>query len=319
MVRGRGDDRFGGAKARLVHAVAAAGLLLPAAPSLAAGAPAGATIVNTAYVSHREAGETVVAASNAIATTVAEMVDFSVTFLRAQRLTARTEALAFRLLNLGNSRRAFVLSLASVAGFDASSCKVYLDPTGREDFVLANVALYDPARPPELDPGAAMQVWTVCDSDASVVGQVSLEAWPTTRSSDTGAGVVWVRRTARALGEVATPSTVFASLNKSQVVLDRKGGTRALPGSTITYTLDADIQGSGVARGAMVTDPIPAGSTYVAGSLQLDGQALSDLADADAGELAGGQITVRLGDVVAPAKRTVTFKVVINAQESVTP
>lgn len=306
MIFGRGDIGFGGAKARLVHGVLAAGMLA-ASSALAAETPVGTTIANTAHVSYRDGAALVSAASNPVTTSVAELIDFSVRHLRVVRLSARTEALAFRLVNLGNSRRAFALS---VEGAAAAGCRIYLDPTGREAFDLANVTPYDPARPPELDPGASIQVWAVCDSDTSVVGAVSLKAWPVPRSGDEGAA--WVRQTSVASGETSQPSAVAASLAKSQSVADRKGRSRAVAGAVITYALTASIQGRGVAEAAVVSDPVPAGTTYVAGSLRLDGQVLTDQAGDDAGELAGGVVTVRLGDVAAPAQRVVTFQVAIN-------
>ncbi|KSB87753.1 hypothetical protein AS593_00560 [Caulobacter vibrioides] len=313
MVSGRGDIGFEGGKTLFVHGALAAGLLAaltlaqtPAA-AYAAETPAGATIANTAHVSYRDGTATVSSASNPVTTSVAELIDFSVRYLRVVRLSARSEALAFRLANLGNSRRAFALS---VEGAAASRCKIYLDPTGRETFEPANVTLYDPARPPELDPGASIQVWTVCEGDGSAVGQVDLKAWPVSKPGDGQAA--WARQTSVASGEVSQPSAVAASLAKSQSVTDRKGRARAVAGSTITYTLAASIQGRGVAQAVTVSDPIPAGATYVAGSLRLDGQALTDQSGDDAGELAGGAVSVRLGDVVAPAQRVVTFQVVIN-------
>ena len=70
--------------------------------------------------------------------------------------------------------------------------------------------------------------------------------------------------------------------------------------------------GSGSLTGAAITDPIPAGTTYVPGSLTLNAVSLSDVADADAGSVAAGTVTVNLGTVTAPATNTVTFQVTIN-------
>lgn len=118
-------------------------------------------------------------------------------------------------------------------------------------------------------------------------------------------------------GGTSQPATfhvgkVSAQLIKTQSVVDPTGGARAIPGSVVTYSLEARF-GSGVALSqAMVSDPIPAGATYVAGSLTLDGAPLSDAADSDAGRFAGAGIEVGLGDIAAPTVRTVTFKVRIN-------
>jgi hypothetical protein len=50
----------------------------------------------------------------------------------------------------------------------------------------------------------------------------------------------------------------------------------------------------------------------VAGSLTVDGAALSDADDSDAGRFGAGAIEVALGDVEAKSSRFVTFKVRID-------
>jgi uncharacterized repeat protein (TIGR01451 family) len=107
----------------------------------------------------------------------------------------------------------------------------------------------------------------------------------------------------------ATPGFV-----KTQAVV---GGGPPVPGATIEYTLTLNITGSGMLTGVRIDDLIPAGTTYVAGSLRLDSVALSDGADTDSGRfittpLPGVQIEVVLGSVVAPVTHVVVFRVTIN-------
>jgi hypothetical protein len=59
-------------------------------------------------------------------------------------------------------------------------------------------------------------------------------------------------------------------------------------------------------------DPVPAGTTYVAGSMRLNAAGLSDAVDADAGRFTGTGVQVDLGTLVAPATRAVTFRATIN-------
>jgi hypothetical protein len=61
-----------------------------------------------------------------------------------------------------------------------------------------------------------------------------------------------------------------------------------------------------------VSDSVPTGTSYKTGSLTLDGSALTDAADGDAGSFAGSGIAVNLGTVASGATRTVTFKVKID-------
>ena len=69
---------------------------------------------------------------------------------------------------------------------------------------------------------------------------------------------------------------------------------------------------SGMSVGGPRVYHIPAGTTYRPGTLTLEGGALSDAADADAGEFTGTGIAVRLGTVAGGGARTVTFQVAID-------
>ena len=129
---------------------------------------------------------------------------------------------------------------------------------------------------------------------------------------DDAAVPVWTSARATATNAYRIIDGLSAELVKSQSVVDRMGRPRAIKGATVTYTLAARLEGWGVARDLTIGDPIPAGSTYVPGSLRLDGAALTDDADGDVGQASADGILVRLGDVPAPALRTVTFQVLIN-------
>jgi fimbrial isopeptide formation D2 family protein len=102
------------------------------------------------------------------------------------------------------------------------------------------------------------------------------------------------------------------SFVKSASVADPFGGSTQVPGATITYTLAATIGGNGSLANLRITDPVPAGTTYTAASITLDGAALTDAADADSGSFSGTGISVGLGNVAAGTTRTVTFKVKID-------
>ena len=90
---------------------------------------------------------------------------------------------------------------------------------------------------------------------------------------------------------------------------------KAVPGAKLTYTITATVSGSDTATAVVITDQIPAKSTYVAGSLKLNGTALSDMADGDAGSVDGGPVTVSvgLGNLTsASPPQVISFDVTIN-------
>jgi uncharacterized repeat protein (TIGR01451 family) len=83
---------------------------------------------------------------------------------------------------------------------------------------------------------------------------------------------------------MTAPSFDFA--DKS--VTDAGGNSQASVGETLTYRIAATNTGNTDATSVIITDAIPADTTYVPGSLKLDGVALTDAADGDAGEVVGG-------------------------------
>jgi uncharacterized repeat protein (TIGR01451 family) len=106
------------------------------------------------------------------------------------------------------------------------------------------------------------------------------------------------------------------SVVKSAVVSDLGGGSTPAPGSTITYSLLVNVAGTGPVANLVITDPLPPFTSYVAGSLLLDGTPLSDGVDGDAGDFGGttaNQVTVALGSAAGgSASRTISFAVTIN-------
>jgi uncharacterized repeat protein (TIGR01451 family) len=108
---------------------------------------------------------------------------------------------------------------------------------------------------------------------------------------------------------------ILLSAVKSQAVQDPFGGNQPIPGAAIAYQIVVTATGTGIATGVAFTDPIPASTTYVAGSLRLNGAPLTDAADADAGSfaLAPARVAVGLGNLTSAAgPQTIDFRVTIN-------
>ncbi len=91
-------------------------------------------------------------------------------------------------------------------------------------------------------------------------------------------------------------------------------------GDTLTYTVAVQNTGQDGATGTTFSDPIPAGTNFVPGSIRLNGAVVSDAAGDDLGEFAGGSVAVRLGTgataaaggTLAPnASATVSFQVTV--------
>ena len=84
-------------------------------------------------------------------------------------------------------------------------------------------------------------------------------------------------------------------------------------GDTLTYTVDVANTGQDGATGTTFSDLIPEGTAFVPGSIELNGAPLTDAADGDSGEFAGGRVVARLG-TLAPTtgSATVSFQVTVD-------
>ena len=110
-------------------------------------------------------------------------------------------------------------------------------------------------------------------------------------------------------------SLASLALVKAAAIADPFGGSEAVPGAVITYTLTATVAGSGSISDLRVTDIIPTGTTYEAGTLALDAASLTDADDADAGKAGASGIDVLIGSAAAGSNYTITFNVKIDAQQ----
>lgn len=110
----------------------------------------------------------------------------------------------------------------------------------------------------------------------------------------------------------------------TKTVKDVNGGV-AMPGDVLEYELTAINSGNDNAIGVVLTDPIPAGVTYVPGSLTITAGpnmgAKTDAAADDQGEFAANTVTVRLGvgadaiqggSMAIGTSSTITFQVTID-------
>jgi uncharacterized repeat protein (TIGR01451 family) len=97
-------------------------------------------------------------------------------------------------------------------------------------------------------------------------------------------------------------------------IVDPQGSAVVMSGALLTYRITATLSGSGIAGNLTITDPLPAATTYVPGSIAVNGIARSDAADADNAQyLAGSRtVAVSLGNVTAPAKVVITLRATIN-------
>ncbi|HNP35007.1 MAG TPA: hypothetical protein PKK10_04065 [Woeseiaceae bacterium] len=307
--------------------------------ALASGVPPGTVIENQATVSFDLGGTPTTLMSNTTSLTVNERIDVAAVLQSAQVLTAAGDterALLFRVTNTGNGTEAFTLAIDNlITGDDfdpeASVPSIYFDTDGSGDLSAADQAYVAGTNEPVLATDAFIDVFLVNDIPVTAVnGDIGRSQLTVKSVTGTGAaGTVYA-----GAGDGGTEAIIGASTGeavdvgeyivadvqinvlKSQVVGDPFGGTEPIPGATITYTIAVDVTGSGTATASVLNDPVPAFSSYVAGSLRLNAVALTDATDADAGELdttAAPAVVVRLGDLtLADGTQTIEFQVRID-------
>lgn len=311
--------------AKISRTLMTAGVLIGAGMPLYAQANAGATIVNIASASLSISGEVMQISSNSVSTRIDERLDVA---LQATGTNASTDAssnaaVPFQLTNSGNGNEAFTLT-ASTSGMSTTAIAMAIDVNSNGIFDPGiDVEIATGAATPALAPGASLRLLVRLSGVASLSnGRVALRAAAVTGTGSQGAmfaalgdgGSDAIVGSTGAIALAETPlvaGTAEANLLKSQQVVAPDGSATPMSGATITYRLEV-VTGAGAGvTAAEITDPVPAGTTYVAGSLQIEGAAISDADDGDAGRFDGTAIRVALGDIAQTTTRVVTFQVKI--------
>jgi uncharacterized repeat protein (TIGR01451 family) len=309
--------------------------------ALAAGTRAGTPIDNTATASFDGPDGRVELPSNTVSITVDELLDVTVDSSDpgdvATSPDADDEVLTYLVTNTGNGSEAFTLTADTARpgdDFDTALVQIVLDTNGN--------GVYDPGEDeiyvaggndPVLEPDANITVFIInnipADAEDGQRAEVSLTAEAVT---GTGAPGTVFDGQGDGGGDAVVGTTgaddddsgffiiqaASIALVKEATVLDPFGGTSAVPGSIITYSLIATVTGSGTLENVVISDPIPANTIYQTETITLEGASLTDADTADdAGAFDGTAISVDLGDVPGGQTRTITFQVEID--DEVTP
>lgn len=301
--------------------------ILPTAV-LAQGTAAGSLISNVATVTYEMNGISLNAISNTAVDQIDQLLDLQVVWSDVSNVAVAegdsAKALTFTLANLGNGTDQFALTTAPAptSDFAITSPQIYRDTNGNGVFdisldqIISNVTL-------AADEVATLFVVGDIPTGTSPANAVSKNLF-TVRSLTGGSGVAGTIYAGAGIdgssavdgvrGGVDETIGVF-QVNSIGVLLVQSSTTAGADlwtGSIVTYTLEVSFVGEGVVDNLIVNDPIPAGTTYVAGSLKLDEGSLSDAVDADKGSFDGQQISVDFGtvsqSVTAPFVHHIAFK-----------
>lgn len=291
---------------------------------------AGTVISNTASASYQTGGAQQTVQSNELQIRVDELLDVAVASQDSAPVPASgSSVLTFRVTNTGNGPEAFTVTAdPAVAGnpFNPTVVALALDSNGNGIYDEGDAVLANGGALPPIDPDAFVTVFVVLDTAGAPDGQTARVDLTVRAQTGTGApGTLFAGQgvgggDALAGGSGADDSATGAvlasvasvSLQKSAIIVDPFGGTEPVPGSVVTFEIVAQIAGSGAIADLAISDAIPTGTTYRAGSLRLDGTGLTDAADGDAGQFSAAGIAVQIGSAQVGTTPTVVFDVIID-------
>jgi uncharacterized repeat protein (TIGR01451 family) len=332
----------------LAAAVVATAAFLTPQSAQAAGTVAGTTVSNTATVNFNVGSVPQTAVSASVDFVVDNRVNVTVTATGGPSVIpgSTDQVLSFTVQNDGNKTQGYGLSAVFGSGITMNNVRIYIDNGTLGSFDVADV-LYTPGtNAGDLAPDANMRILIVADTPSTAVdGNTStysllattLNAGTTTVTAEyTGADnanteeVVFADASGPAdvhaptaqdgrhsASSTYTVSTAALTVTKtSAVISDPANGTtnpKRIPGATVRYTITVTNNGAANASNVVITDPIPANTTYAGSSLTLNTASLTDVVDLDAGSVGAGGVTVNAGTLNSGGSTaTITFDVTIN-------
>lgn len=319
--------------------------LLAGGDILANGTPAGTNIVCPVTADYKRGGVQQPTQNASTSFVVDRLVNVTVT--RNSDPTAAPNQpnvpMSFRVTNTGNATQRYALEALSRATntWTMNNVRIYRDNNGSGTWDAADTLYADAATFGDLASDASFSVLIVADTPGTAVnGQTavydlvatSVDAATLTASVQTtgpntlGVDSVLIDSAGSAAGDAArdgrhsasgifTVKTISVTMSKTVTILDQWGGNLPIRGATLRYTIAVTAAGTGTAQNVVVSDPLPANTAFVPNTLRLNTALLSDIADADAGDMGGttqGAVTVKLGDLTsASPTQTIVFDVKI--------
>ncbi|MCH9673360.1 MAG: hypothetical protein K0U93_18115 [Gammaproteobacteria bacterium] len=312
----------------------------------AVGTGAGSLIRNTATANYQVGGVAATPVTGVVDITVDELIDVEVSWQDGANVVVSSpdtgDVLTFRVTNTGNGSEAFGLTtVQNLTGdqYDPNVTQVFIESNGTPGLQTTGATPDTAAtNTGALAADANLTVYVVSDTPGSLTngntGNVQLTAQATTAGADTAARGATLTGLGDGgvdaiVGEDATGgsganheaigtyvvSTVTVALTKSVVsIVDPFGGTQEIPGARINYQIQVVISGTGTADNLIITDPIPANTTYAPNSIFLNTVLMTDAQDTDAADFgltAANTVTANLGNVTA-GTHVILLSVTIN-------
>jgi len=278
-----------------------------ASPVLAVGTPAGTVISNQATVDYTDTnGNPLQTLSNIVTTVVSQVATVTVDPDRASPANpGDTIYYAHDVTNGSNGDDTIDLTAASSNGWVTA---LYADNDSSGTFTPGDTLLTDSDGDLAVDTGLMAM-----NGIFGIIAAVTVPAGTASGTVDT----LIVTGTSSfnvAVSDIATDTTTILAPDMSVAKGVAPAGPQP-PGTVLTYTITVTNNGSGAALAVILTDPMPATTTYVAGSITLGGFGKTDVDlddEADFNVTTGGAITVSIGALAPGGSAVVTFQVTID-------
>lgn len=216
----------------------------------------------------------------------------------------------FHICNSGNNPDTFTLTrnaLTTPAIFNA----LYFDNDGSGTITSADTLIrLNETASPQLPPGGCIGVLASIDTN-DISPQSSMVISITARSNTANAAGVRVDDSGTIINGVGQGPRLTAPDDPNappSKLVNGVGQLTVNSGAQVTYTIAFRNQGDSIARNVIVADQLPSAIQYLAASLQLNDQNLSDAIDGDAGSVQNGRIEVHIATVNPGDLNRITFK-----------
>jgi uncharacterized repeat protein (TIGR01451 family) len=276
--------------------------------AMATGTPAGTGITNQATVTYQDATATpYTSLSNIVTTIVSQVASIQIAPDNAANAApSDTLYYAHTVTNFGNNNDVFDVTASSSQGWTTS---LYRDVNNNGTFESAtDILLID------------TNTNTTVDTD-SIAADDSLAilvcVFVPNSAVDATVDVTTVTATSAFDGgqtdnAIDTTTVQAPTLTVTKSVLP--AGPQP-PGTVLTYTVVVSNSGTGTASSVVLTDPIPATTTYIGSSIEQDTNTRTDNGgddNADFNITNAGQVTVSIGSLASSGSTTIEFRVTIN-------
>jgi uncharacterized repeat protein (TIGR01451 family) len=268
--------------------------------AFAAGTPAGTAITNYAIGEYQDANGNQLpnVQSNTVTTIVSQVagIDINPASSASNVVLYGTVSFPFTLTNTGNGEDKFDLTKAIVEnGGGTNTAVIYHDANGN--------GVVD-------DNEAAVTATSALAADATydiVVVVTNVDG------NDGSYATVTMTGTSQFNSTVSDASVMVATVSTSVFAYTMIADDQTpQPGDVVTYTLTATNSGSATAKSVVVSNNIATNTTFVSGSLEIEGASASDASDNDGAQYSGGTVSFELGDILSGGSSYATFQVVVN-------